>query len=52
MVVGGWFLTLAGRKSVGIVGVDEEGLSVRHPLWNDRLARTDLGRAVELMGSG
>lgn len=44
--------TLAGGKFIEVVGVDDEGLSVRHRMWDDTLARSDLERAAELMDLG
>jgi hypothetical protein len=44
--------TIAGGRSLEIVGVDEEAIYIRNPLWSDALAREHLEKAVDLIEQG
>jgi hypothetical protein len=44
--------TLAGGKTLRVVGVDVDGIHIAHPLWKDALERRHLERAVELVEAG
>jgi hypothetical protein len=44
--------TVAGGRSLEIVGVDEEAVYIRNPLWSDALQREHLEKAVDLIERG
>jgi hypothetical protein len=44
--------TVAGGRSLEIVGVDDEAVYIRNPLWSDALRREHLEKAVDLIEEG
>lgn len=44
--------TVAGGRSLEIVGVDDEAVYIRNPLWSDSLRREHLEKAVGLIEQG
>lgn len=43
--------TVAGGKTLEILGADATGVHIRNPLWRDTLAREHLERAADLIES-
>lgn len=44
--------TVAGGRTLEIVGVDDEAVYIRNPLWSDALRREHLEKAVDLIEAG
>jgi hypothetical protein len=44
--------TVAGGRTLEIVGVDDEAVYIRNPLWSDALRREHLEKAVKLIEAG
>lgn len=44
--------TVAGGRTLEIVGVDESAIYIRNPLWSDALRREHLERAVQRIEQG
>ena len=44
--------TVAGGRSLEIVGVDDDAVYIRNPLWSDALRREHLEKAADLIEEG
>jgi hypothetical protein len=43
---------IPGASTLAITGADDEKVYVKHRLWKDALSRTNLEKAVRLLGEG
>src|SRR5271163_1061379 len=44
--------TVAGKKFLEVVGVDNDGIHIRNPLWEATIRRKDLEKGVSLIEEG
>jgi hypothetical protein len=44
--------TVAGKKTLEVVGADKDGIHIRNPLWDATIRRKDLEKGVSLIEEG
>jgi hypothetical protein len=44
--------TVAGGKTLTVIGVDDEAIHIKSPLWTAKLSRKNLEKGVELIEQG